>query len=227
MPRERVYTKKGDDGTTGLFYGGRVRKDSELPRAYGAVDEAQAVLGLARSTAGPGELDSMLVSIMRDLWVLMAELATLPENRSKLTPGASAVTQEMIDRLESTIDGLDERFDPPTEFVSLLAEMAADARPESLRVQLVLMAEADQRELLPHVAVPTLLIWGELDVRSPLGVARQFERAIPQAELVVIPDVGHVSNLEAPGRFNEAVRAFCRVHSELDGIHGDPDCRPG
>jgi len=117
MPRERVYTKKGDDGTTGLFYGGRVRKDSELPRAYGAVDEAQAVLGLARVAAGPGELDSMLVAIMRDLWVLMAELATLPENRSKLSPGASAVTQEMIDRLESTIDGLDERFDPPTEFV--------------------------------------------------------------------------------------------------------------
>ena len=117
MPRERVYTKKGDDGTTGLFYGGRVRKDSELPRAYGAVDEAQAVLGLARVTAGAGELDSMLVAIMRDLWVLMAELATLPENRSKLSPGASAVTQEMIDRLESTIDGLDERFDPPSEFV--------------------------------------------------------------------------------------------------------------
>jgi cob(I)alamin adenosyltransferase len=44
--RERIYTKKGDDGTTGLFYGGRVRKDSELPAAYGTVDEAQAVLGL-------------------------------------------------------------------------------------------------------------------------------------------------------------------------------------
>ena len=117
MARERVYTKKGDDGTTGLFYGGRVRKDSELPRAYGAVDEAQAVLGLARATAGPGEIDEMLVAIMRDLWVLMAELATLPENRSKLTPGASAVTQEMVDRLEASIDALDERFDPPTEFV--------------------------------------------------------------------------------------------------------------
>jgi cob(I)alamin adenosyltransferase len=117
MPRERVYTKKGDDGTTGLFYGGRVRKDSELPRAYGTVDEAQAVLGLARASAGTGELDEMLVAIMRDMWVLMAELATLPENRAKLAPGASAVTQEMVDRLESTIDALDERFDPPTEFV--------------------------------------------------------------------------------------------------------------
>jgi cob(I)alamin adenosyltransferase len=85
MAREKVYTRAGDDGTTGLFYGGRVGKDSALPRAYGAVDEAQAILGLARAEAGKGtELDDMLVHICRDLWVLMAELATLPENRHKL-----------------------------------------------------------------------------------------------------------------------------------------------
>jgi cob(I)alamin adenosyltransferase len=116
--RERIYTKKGDDGTTGLFYGGRVRKDSELPRAYGTVDEAQAIMGLARAEAGKGsELDDLLVPIMRDLWVLMAELATLPENRHKLSPGASAVTPEMVDALEQMIDSLDSKFDPPTEFV--------------------------------------------------------------------------------------------------------------
>ena len=50
-PGVKVYTKAGDDGTTGLFYGGRVRKDSELPTAYGSVDEAQAVIGLARAHA--------------------------------------------------------------------------------------------------------------------------------------------------------------------------------
>ena len=72
MPRERIYTKAGDDGTTGLFYGGRVPKDSDLPTAYGTVDEAQAVLGLARATAGPGELADLLVELMRDLYVLMA-----------------------------------------------------------------------------------------------------------------------------------------------------------
>jgi cob(I)alamin adenosyltransferase len=118
VARERIYTKKGDDGTTGLFYGGRVRKDSELPTAYGTVDEAQAVLGIARARAGAGsEVDGMLVPLMRDLYVLMAELATLPENRSKLQPGASSVTAEMVDRLESLIDDLDERFTHPTEFV--------------------------------------------------------------------------------------------------------------
>jgi cob(I)alamin adenosyltransferase len=118
MPREKVYTRTGDDGTTGLLYGGRVRKDSDLPAAYGTVDEAQAVLGLARAEAGAGSgLDVLLVGLERDLYVLMAELATLPENRSKLTPGVSAVTAEMVEALERQIDSVSERFDPPTEFV--------------------------------------------------------------------------------------------------------------
>ncbi len=118
MAREKIYTRAGDDGTTGLFYGGRVGKDSALPRAYGAVDEAQAILGLARAESGKGtELDDLLVHIMRDLWVLMAELATLPENRHKLVDGKSRVTAEMVTKLEHMIDDLDEKFTPPTEFV--------------------------------------------------------------------------------------------------------------
>jgi pimeloyl-ACP methyl ester carboxylesterase len=102
--------------------------------------------------------------------------------------------------------------DPPDEFVPLLEEIAADVRPESMRTQVAIMAHADQRDLLPRIAVPTLLIWGELDVRSPLSVARQFERAIPDAELVVIAGAGHASHLERPERVNEAVREFCRAH---------------
>ncbi len=102
--------------------------------------------------------------------------------------------------------------DPPIEFVALLEQMAATVRPHSLETQLLVMADADQRDLLPHIAAPTLLIWGELDVRSPLGVAHQFERAIPDTTLVVIPDCGHVSNLEAPTHVNDAIRDFCRAH---------------
>lgn len=117
MARERIYTKAGDDGTTGLFYGGRVGKDSPQPRAYGTVDEAQAVLGLARAAAGEGELSDMLVALMRDMYVLMAELATLEKNRHKLQPGVSTVTAEMVVSLEGQIDALSERFEPPTEFV--------------------------------------------------------------------------------------------------------------
>jgi pimeloyl-ACP methyl ester carboxylesterase len=86
-----------------------------------------------------------------------------------------------------------------------------------MRTALLVMAETDQRDLLPRIVVPTLLIWGELDGRSPLSVARQFEEGIPAARLVVIPGAGHVSNLEAPDRFNDAVRDFCRAHSPRPG----------
>jgi len=114
----RIYTRKGDDGTTGLLYGGRVRKDDPAPAAYGEVDEAQAVLGVARADCERGsELDELLVAIERDLWVLMADLATDPSNRHKLVAGTSLVTDEMVERLERTIDDLSARFEPPTEFV--------------------------------------------------------------------------------------------------------------
>ena len=106
--------------------------------------------------------------------------------------------------------------DPPADFVPLLEHMAASVRRESLRTEVLVMAEADQRDLLPRIAVPTLLIWGEQDVRSPLRIARKFEQAIPDARLVVTPDCGHVSNLEQPERFNEAVREFCRAHSPAE-----------
>ncbi len=120
MPRDRIYTRTGDDGTTGLFYGGRVGKDTVLPEAYGTVDEAQAALGLARAEAraeGDDELDDVLTGLERDLYVLMAELATLPANRGKLTPGTTAVTPGMVNRLEGLIDEHTARFEPPTEFV--------------------------------------------------------------------------------------------------------------
>lgn len=112
----KIYTRHGDDGTTGLLYGGRVAKDSPAPTAYGAVDEAQAAIGLARAEAEP-ELAEILLLIERDLWVLMGELATDRASRSKLVPGATLVSEEMVAKLETTIDAISERFDPPTEFV--------------------------------------------------------------------------------------------------------------
>ena len=99
--------------------------------------------------------------------------------------------------------------EPPAAFAALLTELAAGVRRETLAAQLVAMAEADLRDLLPRIDVPTLLVWGEQDARSPQDVARQFEQAIPGARLVVLPDCGHLSNLEQPARFNEAVRSFC------------------
>jgi cob(I)alamin adenosyltransferase len=112
------YTKKGDDGTTGLYYGGRTGKDSGTVEAYGTVDEAQAFLGLARAEAGPSsELDGWLVEVERHLYVLMAELATLPENQHKLADGVSRVTEAMVERVGDLTDELSARFPMPTEFV--------------------------------------------------------------------------------------------------------------
>src|SRR5262245_20350657 len=112
----KVYTRKGDDGTTGLLYGGRVPKDGPGPRAYGAVDEACSALGLARAEAERGsELDELLVRLERELFVVGAELATAPGNRSKLEPGVSSVTPGMVDALEPVIDEITTRFEPPRD----------------------------------------------------------------------------------------------------------------
>src|ERR671914_340825 len=116
--RMKVYTRKGDDGTTGLLYGSRVGKDSAGPSAYGEVDEAVSALGLARAETEAGsELNELPVRLQRELFVAGAELATAPENRSKLTPGVSRVTADMVAALEPIIDDITARYDPPQEFV--------------------------------------------------------------------------------------------------------------
>jgi cob(I)alamin adenosyltransferase len=113
----RIYTKKGDDGTTGLLFGGRVRKDSAQIAINGAVDEAQAALGLARAEAPAGsEVHDWLTTLARELYVLMAEVATAPENRHKLSAGSTLVTEDMVSALERQIDDLLARFDMPSDF---------------------------------------------------------------------------------------------------------------
>jgi cob(I)alamin adenosyltransferase len=114
----KVYTRTGDDGTTGLLFGGRAHKDAAGPEAYGAVDEAVSALGLARAEIEPeSELHELIVRLQRELFVVGAELATATENRHKLQPEVSLVTREMVARLEPIIDDLATRFEPPKEFV--------------------------------------------------------------------------------------------------------------
>jgi cob(I)alamin adenosyltransferase len=114
----KIYTRKGDDGTTGLWYGGRVAKSDGRPDAYGTLDEAASQLGLARAVAkGDPELHADIVAIQNDLFISGAELATAPEAAARLEPGVSKVTQEMVDRLEPMIDGYMDRVDLPPKFV--------------------------------------------------------------------------------------------------------------
>ncbi|NQV06512.1 cob(I)yrinic acid a,c-diamide adenosyltransferase [bacterium] len=113
----KIYTKTGDDGTTGLFYGGRVRKDDTGPEAYGAVDEAVSAIGVARAAAGDDPIADLLLDVQRDLFVVAAELATDPSNHHKLQPGVSKSTPEMVSGLESAIDQITDGSGLPTEFV--------------------------------------------------------------------------------------------------------------
>jgi pimeloyl-ACP methyl ester carboxylesterase len=84
----------------------------------------------------------------------------------------------------------------------------SDFHPAGYRAMAHTLADTDTRDLLPRIHVPTLLLWGDDDRRSPLSVAEQLRDAIPDASLVVIPEAGHVSNLEQPARFDAAVRDF-------------------
>lgn len=114
----KIYTRAGDDGTTGLYFGGRVAKSAAPIEVNGAVDEAQASLGWARSLSDPSSrVNELLISIERDLWVLMAEVATLPANRRKLVAEKSLVTAAMVERLEHEIDSLAEETTMPSDFL--------------------------------------------------------------------------------------------------------------
>jgi cob(I)alamin adenosyltransferase len=113
----KIYTRKGDDGTTGLWYGGRVSKAGGRPEAYGAVDEAASALGLCRAACDDEEVHADILRIQNELFVLGAELATAPEAAHRLEPGVSKVTRAMVERLESDIDRYMERVDLPPKFV--------------------------------------------------------------------------------------------------------------
>jgi len=113
----RIYTKTGDDGTTGLLYGGRISKADPATEAYGAVDEAVAAIGVARALTDNVAFASDLLQLQRDLFVVGADLATNPSERHRLTPGVSLVTREMVDRLEALIDATVAEHPLPNEFV--------------------------------------------------------------------------------------------------------------
>jgi pimeloyl-ACP methyl ester carboxylesterase len=82
--------------------------------------------------------------------------------------------------------------------------------PAGLRAMARSLAEADLRDVLPDITVPTLLLYGDADQRSSLAVAEELHRGIPASRLVVMAGVGHMSSIEAPVRFNSEVRSFLR-----------------
>jgi pimeloyl-ACP methyl ester carboxylesterase len=110
---------------------------------------------------------------------------------AKLMPGmfTDAVSKEVRDELSVIICGY---------------------HPIGFRLMSISSAEVDTGDLLPRVGVATLLLWGDSDCRSSLQIAQQFHAAIPGVELAIIPNAGHVSNMERPDLFKDHVRRFCR-----------------
>lgn len=111
------------------------------------------------------------------------------------------------DFVQKYLSGMFSEF-PSQEIQDQLAVIMADFHPLGFRLMATALAQADTRDLLPNIRVPTLLIWGDADKRSPVSVAYQMRDAMPAARLAIISGAGHVSNLEAPTQFNAEVLAF-------------------
>ena len=147
----RIYTRGGDRGLTSLGDGSRVAKHSGRPAAYGTVDEANAVIGLARLHAGP-ESDALLGRIQNDLFDLGADLCT-PEQDAPDHP-ALRMTAGQVLRLESEIDAMNERLQALTSFVlpggSALAAHLHHARTVVRRAEREITRLAGEEQVNPH-----------------------------------------------------------------------------
>jgi cob(I)alamin adenosyltransferase len=165
----KIYTRKGDDGSTGLWYGGRVAKSDGRPEAYGSLDEAVSALGLSRVSAKADPvLHGDLLDLQNGLFVAGAELATAPEAAGRLEPGISRVTLEMVTELEDTIDRYMEQVELRPKFVipggtELSARLdvarAAIRRAERRVVDLKLAGELADETVLRYVNRASDAIW--------------------------------------------------------------------
>jgi pimeloyl-ACP methyl ester carboxylesterase len=106
----------------------------------------------------------------------------------------------------------------PAPLVGELASIIADFHPHGARTMAKAMAGADCREVLATIRVPTLLLYGDSDVRSPLSMAKQLRDQIPGSTLVVLEGVGHQLNMEAADRFNSSLRDFLRSKSRAADV---------
>jgi pimeloyl-ACP methyl ester carboxylesterase len=97
----------------------------------------------------------------------------------------------------------------PHDLKEEMSEVISEFHPVGFRLMAKSSADTDTTHVLENIEVPTLLVWGDDDRRSPMNIAEQFREAIPKAELAIIAGAGHVSNMEQPEKFNAQVRRFC------------------
>ena len=155
----KIYTKKGDDGTTSLWYGGRVLKHHGRTEAYGALDEACSQLGIARALcdASQAELAADILRLQDDIFVAGAELATAPEAAERLEDGISRATEEMVAELEQRIDRYMSEVELPPQFVipggNQLSAQLDVARTVIRRAERRIAALAEEGELASETVI--------------------------------------------------------------------------
>ncbi len=113
----KIYTRTGDSGDTGLFGGGRVRKDHVRVQAYGDVDELNSCLGVARAAAPPDFHPALLEAIQRDLFAIGGHLATPDPNRVRKALEKAELSPDRVAEFEAAIDAADEELPPLRAFV--------------------------------------------------------------------------------------------------------------
>lgn len=150
----KIYTRTGDTGTTNLFDGTRIAKSDPRVDAYGEVDEANAVLGLARAAGVDPDLQDMLIQIQRDLFALGSQLAD-PTERIAERVQKAAIKQQDVDRLEAWIDKLEDELTPLRRFV-LPGGGTAGAQ---LHLARTVFRRAERRMVALGVLEPTLLAY--------------------------------------------------------------------
>lgn len=122
----KIYTRTGDDGTTGLGTGERRLKSDLRVEAYGTVDEANAAIGLARAQLAGAEIDAILARVQNDMFDLGAELAT-PDTGAPLDYEPLRIVDTQVTRLEQDIDALNARLEPLRSFILPAGHPAAAA----------------------------------------------------------------------------------------------------
>jgi cob(I)alamin adenosyltransferase len=152
----RIYTRRGDDGTTGLLYGGRVSKADLRTEVYGTLDETTSALGLARAFGLVPRVNDIVVRLQREMFVVGAQLATAPENQSKLSDGVSRITPAMTERTEQDIDELLDQHPLPAEFLlpgTTEGGAALDLARATLRRAERRAVELDRSGLVPDAEI--------------------------------------------------------------------------
>ena len=150
----KIYTRTGDAGTTNLFDGTRIAKSDPRVEAYGEVDEANAVLGLARASGLDPDLDAMLVQIQRDLFALGSRLAD-PADRIAERVQKASLGDEDVARLEGWIDTLEEELEPLRRFIL----PGGSPTGATLHLARTVCRRAERRMVALGVVEPSLLIY--------------------------------------------------------------------